>query len=67
MCHCEREYMLCQQRVQSMMEDDGMFESGMLNEHGFDMPSLPHITYDMLADGNFMVTKMDEMVVGGGA
>ena len=68
MCDHERQYLLHQQRVQSTIEDDRIFvECARLNEHGFDMPTLPHITYDMLSDDNFMVTKMNEMVVGSGA
>lgn len=50
-----------------MIENDGMFQSGNFGEHGLDRSTLPHITYDMLTDDNFMATKMDEMLVGGGA
>ena len=29
-----------------MIQDDEMFvEDGRLNEHGFDMPTIPHVTY----------------------
>ena len=38
----------------------------ILNEHGFEMPSLPNLSYDMMSDDNFMVRKLDEIIVGGG-
>ena len=45
MCDHERQYLLHQQRVQSTIEDGRIFvESHRLNEHGFDMPTLPHVT-----------------------
>ena len=67
MCDCEKEYFLCQQRAQNMIEDDQMFMGrNRLNEHGFEMPTLPNVTYDMMSDDNFMVRKLDEIIVGGG-
>ena len=36
-----------------------------VNTHGIAKPTLPHVTYQMLADDSFMATKMDEMVIGG--
>ena len=67
MCDCERQYLLHQQRVESMIHDDEMFvKDGTLNEHDFDMPTIPHVTYDMVSDDKFMVAKMDEMVITSG-
>ena len=43
------------------------FSSGILNEWGVPKPTFPHFTYDLLADDNFMVRKMDDIVLGGGA
>ena len=34
-----------------------------LNEHDFDMPTIPHVTYHMVSDDKFMVAKVDEMVI----
>ena len=65
MCDHEKEYFLCQQRVQNMIEDDQMFMGGnRLNEQGFEMSTLPNVTYDMMSDDNFMVRKLDEIIVG---
>ena len=65
MCDHEKEYFLHQQRAQNMIEDDQMFMGGnRLNEHGFEMPTLPDVTYDMMSDDNFMVRKLDEIIVG---
>ena len=62
-----KDYLLDQQRVQSMIQDDEMFfKDGRLNEHGFDMPTIPRVTYDMVSDDKFMVAKMDEMVIRSG-
>ena len=68
MCDHEKEYFLHQQRAQNMIEDDQRFMGGnRLNEHGFEMPTLPNVTYDMMSDDNFMVRKLDEIIVGGEA
>ena len=32
----------------------------------FDMPTIPHVTYDMVSDDKSMVAKMDEMVITSG-
>ena len=67
MCDRERQYLLHQQRVESMIHDDEMFvEDGTLNVHGFDMPTIPHVRYDLACDDTFMVAKMDEMVITSG-
>ena len=66
-CQCEAEYMLLQQRAQSIIDSPEILLSGMLNDWGISKPVFPHFTYQMLADDNFMASKMDEMVVGGGA
>ena len=67
MCDCEKEYLLHQIRVQNNIEDDQMFLAGdRLNGHGFEMPGLPNLNYDMMSGDNFMVRKLDEIIVGGG-
>ena len=49
-----------------MIEDDQRFMGGnRLNEHGFEMPTLPNVTYEMMSDDNFMVRKLDEIIVAG--
>ena len=53
MCDCEKEYFLHEQRAQNMIEDDWRFMGGnRLNEHGFEMPTLPNVTYNMMSDDN---------------
>ena len=49
-CDCEKQYLLHHR----------------LNEHGFEMLTLPNLTYNMMSDDNFMVRKLDEIIVGGG-
>ena len=34
-----------------------------MNEHGFEMLTLPSVTYDMMTDDNFMVRKLDKIIV----
>ena len=54
--------------LKNMIEDDQRFMGGnRLNEHGFEMPTLPNVSYDMMSDDNFMVRKLDEIIVGGEA
>ena len=66
-CVTMKNNICCISRVQNMIEDDQMFVAGdTLNEHGFEMPTLPSVTYDMMSDDNFMVEKIDEIIVGGG-
>ena len=68
MCNHEKEYFLHQERAQNIIEDDRRFMGGnRLNEHGFEMPTLPNVNYDMMSDDNFMVRKLDEIIVGGEA
>ena len=62
MCQHEEAYVLPQIRAQSIIDSPEI-----LNTHGIAKPALPHTTYEMLADDSFMATKMDKMVVGGGA
>ena len=51
--------------AQNMIEDDRRFMRGnRMNEHGFEMPTLPNVSYDMMSDDNFMVRKLDEIIVG---
>ena len=65
MCDCEKEYFLHQERAQNMIEDDRRLMRGnRLNEHGFEMPTLPSVSYDMMSDDNFMIRKLDEIIVG---
>ena len=67
MCDHEKEYSFHQIRVQNNIEDYPMFLAGdRLNEHGFEVPSLPNLNYNMMSDDNFMVRKLDEIIVGGG-
>ena len=64
----EKEYFLHQERAQNMIEDGQRFMGGnRLNEHGLWDATLPSVSYDMMSDDNFMIRKIDEIIVGGEA
>ena len=67
MCQWEEAYILCQQAAQYALDNPAIFLSGILNEWGVLKPTFPHFTYDLLTDDNFMVRKMDDIVLGCGA
>ena len=48
------------------IDNPGIFLSAILNERGVHKPTLPHFTYDLLADDNLMIRKMDDIVLGCG-
>ena len=67
MCQCKEEYISLQQTAQSSIDNLAIFPSGILNERGVHKPNFPHVTYELLANDNFMTRKMDDIVLGGGA
>ena len=66
MCQWEQAYISLQQRAQHSIDNPGIFPSAILNEQGVHKPTLPHFTYDLLADDNLMIRKMDDIVLGCG-
>ena len=47
--------------------NEGFMGGNRLNEHDFEMLTLPNVSYNMMSDDNFMVRKLDEIIVGGEA
>ena len=52
-CKHEKEYISVQQRGYYMM----------LNDRGIDAPTVRHVTYEMFAEDNFKIDKMEHIVV----